>query len=95
MFALEKELIGLIDKDPSATDAQKERARRAVACLSSADCVRFADAAERLGVCKAVVYNLVKKGELAGVRLSGSRPIGVTEASIREFLRTHMTAARG
>ena len=85
MFAFKRELIGLIEKDPLASAAEKKRARLAVECRAER-CVKFDDAAERLGVSKSVVYRLVKNKELVGVRLTGNRPYGITEESLNAFL---------
>lgn len=84
-FAFKRELLGLIEKDPLASDAERKRARLAVECRADG-CVRFDDAAERLGVCKSILYRLVKKGELVGVKLTGKRPYGVTAESLAAFM---------
>lgn len=87
MFAFEKEICGLIKKDPLCTESERKQAMMAVSCKANG-CVRFSAAAERLGVCKAVVYRLVREKKLVGVRLTGNRPYGVSEESLDAFIES-------
>lgn len=93
MFALEKELVAIIRKDPVATHAEKKRAELAIRCKAERT-VTFADAAERLSVSKASVYKLVRNGELVGKRLTGVRPYGVTEESLAAFEERRQVMAK-
>ncbi len=83
MQEMTKEMIVRIaHADPTATDAELERIERALVGGRRSSVVSIGDAARRLGRHRNTVVNLVRAGRLVGVRGSGSRNIGVTEASI-------------
>jgi len=91
MFAFKNEILGLIAKDPTATAEEKSAASDAVECKTDRN-IKFREAAERLGVCRATVYALVKDGELVGVKARGKRPYAVSEQSLLDYMKRRRTS---
>lgn len=87
MFAFKTELVGLMRKDPLATDEEKHAAIALVEGREENACIRFREAAQKLGLCRHSVYKLVKNGALNGVKGTGKRPYAVTAESLKEYMR--------
>lgn len=83
-------ILALVDADPTATDTERERIRRACLMGDGAEVsavLTFAEAAHRLGARNPqFARNLAHDGRLKSVYGSGSRPMGVTAASVEAFL---------
>lgn len=83
-------ILALVDADPTATDTERERIRRACLMGDGAQVsavLSFAEAASRLGARNPqFARNLAHDGRLKSVYGSGSRPMGVTAASVEAFL---------
>ena len=85
MFQQKAAIITLVQTDPFASDAEKRKVLDAVTGTSNG-CVRFREAARRLGVCTHTVHKLVKTKKLQGVCFTGQRPVGVTAESLDGYL---------
>lgn len=86
-----------LDADPTMTDSDRKAVEEAMQGRDPFETmprrVAYAEAAERLGVTRGRIKQLVKAGTLAPIYMGRSkRATGVTEASLVALLRGRRTA---